>query len=494
MEKLNKHINWVILYTLSFFILWPLLPVAQQSNSSKTFKAGAALSNITPFLGGGIVGNFGEPPAAKYVHDELHARSLVLDDGSNKLAFVICDNIGIARHVCDAAKQQIQARTQIPVQNILIAGTHTHSATSAEGEGLRRRGWNKDRPLDEYQQFLAHRIADAVEMAIHNLQPAEIGWSSVHIPEHVFNRRWYLKKPAINPFGVMEQVKMNPGVGNPDLDKPAGPTDPELSFISIQSTSGEPIALLANYSLHYIGGVPMHDISADYFAVFANKMKSILQQKGQTVPFIGIMSNGTSGDINNIDVKATGSKFKPYEKMELVANDIADKVFKAQQQIRYQPWVKLQAQQADLTLQIRKPDQQLSAWAKRVLALPEGSKPLNHSLEKTYAERVTQLANEWPNEIAVPIQAFRIGDLQIGAIPFETFAETGLHLKQNPAASKTFTISFANGSYGYLPPPEQHALGGYETWLGTNRVEKEASRKIVALLEKQFKAMSQQAK
>jgi hypothetical protein len=36
-------------------------------------------------------------------------------------------------------------------------------------------------------------------------------------------------------------------------------------------------------------------------------------------------------------------------------------------------------------------------------------------------------------------------------------------------------IGIANGSYGYLPTPEQHRLGGYETWLGTCRVQEDAS-------------------
>ena len=36
-------------------------------------------------------------------------------------------------------------------------------------------------------------------------------------------------------------------------------------------------------------------------------------------------------------------------------------------------------------------------------------------------------------------------------------------------------IGLANGRHGYLPTPEQHRLGGYETWLGTNKVQKDAS-------------------
>src|SRR5690606_27160638 len=150
--------------------------------------------------------------------------------------------------------------------------------------------------------------------------------------------------------------------------------------------------------------------------------------------------------------------------------------------VNHVPWVKLQAAQTTLNLQVRKPDSDVLKLAEKILSLPEGSKPLHHPLERTYAERITQLSEEWPDTIEVILQAFRIGDLGIAAIPFETFAETGLEIKARSPLKKTFTISFANGSYGYLPTPEQHQLGGYETWLSTNRVEKNASRKIVSTL------------
>jgi hypothetical protein len=48
--------------------------------------------------------------------------------------------------------------------------------------------------------------------------------------------------------------------------------------------------------------------------------------------------------------------------------------------------------------------------------------------------------------------------------PCETFVETGLAIKQASPLQPTFTIELANGYNGYLPTPEQHALGGYETW------------------------------
>ena len=59
-----------------------------------TFRAGAATSDITPKLGLPIVGNWNSPPATA-IHDKLHVRCLVLDDGETKLAFAICDSVGI---------------------------------------------------------------------------------------------------------------------------------------------------------------------------------------------------------------------------------------------------------------------------------------------------------------------------------------------------------------------------------------------------------------
>jgi hypothetical protein len=82
----------------------------------------------------------------------------------------------------------------------------------------------------------------------------------------------------------------------------------------------------------------------------------------------------------------------------------------------------------------------------------------------------------------VILQAVRIGDVGIAAIPAEVFVEIGLDIRKRSPFAQTFTISLANGSYGYLPTPEQHKLGGYETWRGTNRLEVEASAKMVDAL------------
>lgn len=449
----------------------------------KVFRAGAAASNITPWLDEGIVGGWSAPKAT-YIHDELFARCLVLDDGQTQIALVIVDNLGLAREVCDAAKRQIRQHTGIPEDHILIAATHTHSSISARPANVLK----PDEALGQYSQFVARRISDGVRRALVHLEPARIGWGTVDVPEHLNNRRWFMKPGVklVNPFGGLDKVRMNPPAGSPDLVKPAGPVDPALCFLALQSSEGRPIALLANYSLHYVGGVPRGHISADYFGVFADRIQQLLGADRLEPPFVGMLSNGASGDVNNIPFQKPRPRKKPYEQMRYVAHDLAQKVFEAYQKITWHDWVPLGMEQTELTLWVRKPTREQLERARAILAGAPPIKERPH--EDVYARRIIQL-HESPDTVQVPLQAVRIGSVGIAAIPFEVFAEIGLELKQKSPFRPTFTISHANGSYGYLPTPAQHALGGYETWLGTCRVEIEASNKIIQAILEMFEKL-----
>ena len=460
--------------------------------SARVFRAGAATSNITPPLGEGIVGNFEIPPAT-YVHDELHARCLALDDGTTRLVFVVVDSVSVNREVFDAAKKRIHEATGIAPAQMMMSATHTHSATSSRGANPLNMRDSADAaaaaraPLEPYQAFLTRRIADGVQRALANLEPARIGWGAGQVPQHVFNRRWLLKpgKSVVNPFGGQDHALMNPGSGRTDLDRPAGPVNPEACFISIESTGGRPIALLANYWLHYVGGVPIGHISADYYGAFCDRLQQLLGADRQDPPFVGILANGPCGDVNNINITAPApKKFAPYEKLRLVADDVAREVLRVRATIPHRDWVELRAAQTELALKTRRPDAELVAWARQVLARPATTSPV-HRHERAYAERTLAAAN-WPESLSVILQAVRIGELGIAAVPFEMFTETGLEIKAKSPFRETFTIELANGGYGYLPTPEQHEVGGYETWLGTNRVEREASRKIVIAVQELF--------
>jgi neutral ceramidase len=457
------------------------LPAAAQS-----LKAGAATSNITPPLGQNVIGGFSPSPST-HVHDELHTRCIVLDDGKTRLALAVCDLVGIHELVCNEAKKQIEERFKIPRSHVLISATHTHSASSALGNDRFR----YEQKLDDYQRFVAQRIADGVASAINNLRPAEMAFGTVEAPEHLFNRRWYLKPGTmpVNPFGeTTDQVKMNPGAGNANLVEPAGPTDPTVSFLAFREPAGRPIAVFTAYSLHYVGGVGNNHISADYFAVYADELARLLNAERLDPPFVAVMANGTSGDVNNINFKQPRPAKKPYEQMRYVANDVAAKVKAALDGVKYRSDVTLDARFREPTLRWRHPTAEQLKWAKETVAAgPKVQRGADLSF--AYAERAVRLA-DYPETTTVPLQTLRLGDVCIGTMPVEVFTEIGLEFKQRSAQQPAFMVELANGYMGYLPTPRQHKLGGYETWLGTSRLETEASDKLLAELV----AMSEELK
>ncbi|MGB7326836.1 MAG: hypothetical protein WBD31_18310 [Rubripirellula sp.] len=439
-----------------------------------TLRAGASKVKITPPLGLPIIGNWDSPPATN-IHDDLHVRCLALDDGETTLVFAICDNVGIPREVFDQARRLIEAKTGVSPSHVMMSATHTHSAVSARGT----RHVDGVAVLDSYQSLVANRISEAVAEAIGNLKPAKIGWGSVDEASEVHNRRWFVSDQKLlgNPFGGVDRVRMNPPSGNSSLIKPAGPIDPEVSFIIAKSLDDKPIALLANYSLHYVGGVPAGDVSADYFGAFADR---IGRKIGADDTFVGIMTNGTSGDVNNIPFREKRSSHPSYQRIDEVSELIATRVSDAVRSIDYQDSVQLAAATQDLELAMRKPDPEMQRYFAS-LQNEDISAESVHRHAQVYAKRTEKLA-DGPDQTAVMLQAFRIGDLGITAIPFEVFAETGLDLKKRNPFSDSFTIELANGSEGYLPTPAQHELGGYETWMGTNRVQLDASQQISDVL------------
>jgi neutral ceramidase len=455
----------LLLGFLAALLLLPSPAFAQPA----VFRAGAAASNITPPLGSNIVGGF-VPFQATHVHDELHARCLVLDDGKTKLAFVVCDLLGIDRLVSDEARALIQQQIGIPKENVLISATHTHSACSALGKDARI----INQTMDEYQRFVARRIVDGVKRAHNQLRAAHIGWGSVQAPEHVFNRRWHMKPGSIpaNPFGGIDQVKMNPPAGSPDLIEPAGPTDPEIPFVALREPNGKWIAVFSAYSLHYVGGVGSGHISADYYGMYCESLAKLLQADSA---FVALMANGTSGDVNNINFKNPRGKKQPYQQMRFVADDVAQKVHAALAKLKFHEHVTLAARYDELPVGTRRPDAKLLEWAKARAAEPRVKGKTD--LPAIYADRTLRMA-EHPEKLKMPLQAFRIGGLAIATMPCEIFCEIGLEMKKKSPLQPAFMISLNHGYYGYLPTPRQHELGGYETWLGTNRLEVHASDRM----------------
>ncbi|MFA7005540.1 MAG: hypothetical protein WC429_15970, partial [Verrucomicrobiia bacterium] len=380
----------------------------------------------------------------------------------------VVDNIQVAQEASDEAKAIASKQCGIAVEKILVASTHTHTSPPSNVKA-------GPAPEVAYRKVLVAGIAESIVRAYAALRPAGVGAAASSLPEEVFCRRWFLKpgKMQPNPFGQMDKVRTNPGTSPDVLDRPAGPTDPDVTILSVQDAkSGKPLALLANYSLHYVGGVPEGVISADYYGEFARVMQS--RMGGGDV--VAIMSNGTSGDINNTPFLVKRPPRKPFEQIQIIAQKTAEAASCARATIAsHRRDARLGMIQRQVTLKLRHPTAQQIAEAKAVLAVKDqAQRDKLPRLAEAYANRTLSQAKA-PESVTVLVQALQIGDLAVCAIPFEAFAQIGLDLKKRSPLPRTMVMGLANGNNGYLPTPEQHKLGGYETWLGSNRVQEDAS-------------------
>lgn len=453
-----------------------LAPLAWGEEAAPTFRAGAAAVDITPQTLPVIVnGGFSER-LIDQVTDPLHARALVLDDGATRLAIVTVDSCLVPRELIDKAKALASAETQIPTERMLVSATHAHSAPAvagALGSGVQ----------EDYAAWLPGRIAQAIAEANRNLAPARVGWGVDADPNNVFVRRWRMKPGTATtvPFTGAEanQAQMNPGYENPNKVEQTGKADTAVSVLAIAHADGRPLALWANYSTHYVGAP---GISADYFGVFAQRMMELLQAGQSDPPFVAALTNGTSGDANSVDF----TRQRKFDRFS-VAEDVAQAAMRAYAKITWHDRVPLAMAEQLLTLGVRMPSADEVAQAKEYLQanLPADGKPRN--MPTVYA-RETVILSELPPTRELKLQAIRIGELGIAAIPCEVYSCTGLAIKEASPLTPTFNISLANGCEGYLPPAEQFSLGGYTTWRArTSCLETAAEEKIrttvLAMLE-----------
>lgn len=457
--------------TFSLVIIGLLVPTfAASSSSAGELRVGAAVVDVTPeqlpvLVNGGMTAR-----SETQIKTRINARAIVLDDGAERIGIVVVDSCMMPRELLDEAKQLASTRTQLKPDRILISATHTHTAPSSMGA--------LGTPADpSYVPFLRQKLVEALVAAEAKLTPARVGWGSGSAPEFTALRRWIRRPDRIDldPFGNPTVRANMHAASNPDnVIGPSGPEDPELSMIAFQSLDGRPLAVLANFSMHYFGDAA---ISSDYFGLFCDGLQRHLSQgtdgtAGTEV--VAIMSHGCSGDIWRRDYMLPTPPQASIEEYSQGLLSIATEIY---DRIETIPNASLAMLETQLPLRYRTPDKQLLQWAQQIVQTMGDRLP--QSQEEIYAQE--QVTLDELQETVVVLQAIRIGDMTIATTPNETYALTGLKLKHQSPFSKTMVIELANGGDGYIPPPEQHALGGYNTWAARSAgLEVMAEPKIVA--------------
>lgn len=397
--------------------------------------AGVSCLDITPPLGTHMRGYF-EARTASTVHDPLHVRSFALENSGAAVAVAICDVIGIARKYLDQAKARITQTTGLRPEQVLIACTHTHTGPET-GD-------------DAYTEWLWQRLADGVRIAWQAREPAEAGWGRTVEERLVFNRRYRMTDGS---------VQTNPGLHNPEVVEPAGPVDPEVGVLVLRRPGGQTLGALANYALHYVG-IPddFTALSADYFGFFGTLLQRLRAER-----FVAALSNGASGDINNVDVMGRASNRNDhYQHCERAAAIVAANALWAWHGAEFTAEAPVAGALAEVTLDPRPPATAADLAMAREIEdrLAAGKSVLMG--ERSFQRRVRRFEAEPPRAHVTVVQALRLGDLALVGVPGEFFVELGLEIKRRSPFAQTMVLELANDSVGYIPTRRAFEEGAYE--------------------------------
>jgi neutral ceramidase len=392
-------------------------------------KIGLGRSVITPFLDVPMAGYY-YPRSADGVHDDLYAKTLILDEGRDQIVLVACDLVEIPRSVVEQARERITRQLKIPADHMLISATHSHTGPVM---------------VEEYRTHLSHWIADSVMTARGRMQPARLFATVDQEPSLPQHRRYRMKDGT---------VATNPGFLNPNIVKPVGPIDPQVGLLYAVDAQEQPLMSWVNYAMHQdtVGGTL---ISADY-AYFLSRLLG--RVKGPDM--LTVFTIGAAGNINHWDVKRPGPQ-RGFEEARRLGEILGAAVVRGYTHLEpvKLPGLKALSRTLELPMQSLTPAE--VETARKILSTPPPP-DVDFTLDRVKAGRVIELQEMKLKNIQAELQVISIGQVAIVGIPGELFVELGLAIQKQSPFPYTFIVELANGSIDYIPTREAYQQGAYE--------------------------------
>lgn len=401
---------------------------------------------ITPPLGYRMDGYFTERLSTG-TKDPLKAKALVFQQGTTKMALVVADLLGVPQELTTEVRRLAAQKTGIPVANIAITATHTHTGPMFSGPRARlfseqaAAKYGTDPLVSlKYPERLRDRLVDVIVAADAGLSPAALEFVRATEDRLSFNRRFHMKDGT---------VRFNPGALNPDIVRVAGPTDPDLPFVLI-TKDGKPVGSLTVFALHLdtVGGGTQY--SADYPGHLEYELR---REFGEG--FISVFGLGTCGDINHLDVSG-----RRRLQSRLIGQQLAVNVLSARPRTPLAtPSIGVASARIALPLRTVSDTQVASA---RAGMSKVGTSALPF-LTQVDIVATLDLASRGPS-LDAEVQVFRLHpDLAIVLLPGEVFADLGLAIKQASPFTHTLVIELSNDNPAYIPTEKAFKEGSYET-------------------------------
>lgn len=375
------------------FLGFCFLLLAGLGVEAQTFRAGAAVRMITPDPLLPVSGGIGTPKPATIRQGNLFARAMVLEKGDTRIAIVGIDNLGWPSVLGDKSRKLIKG---ISAENILIGATHTHSAPDAYGFPDENGISHADL---KYLDWCATQIADAVNEAIRNLEPASL-------------------KIAVEEA----KGKISYNYYAPDL------YDPRCGVIQAIATSGKnknkPIATLVNYAIHpEIIGSSQGILSPDLCGPLYKRIEA---KAGGVAIF---MNSAQGGMVTADNRRDNGGEANDWDECIRIGELLADEALRI---------ISNAPEQSNPGLFV----------TNKAIRFPIDSDVMKAILRQSPLNLAGN--NPDPNFAITRINLLNVGTAQILTIPGEALPNIGYYVKRNMPTNLPFLFGLTNDAFGYM--------------------------------------------
>jgi hypothetical protein len=411
--------------------------------------AGAAQVDVTPPPGCPMAGYYSQR-GAEGTHDPLFAKALVVEKDGTKAALVSLDLISTTFGMVEESRKLIERQTGIPGSHVMISATHSHTGPVLSDRKPRTDAFGGNNKIaTEFIRELPAKIAEAVARADKGRKAARL-LRGVGTEEGLaFNRRFHMRDGSVG---------WNPGKRNPNIVRPAGPTDPAVPVVLVETADGKaPIACYVNFAMHLdtVGGLYY---SADYPHTLS---KALSEVKGDGV--VTVFTIGCAGDINHINVSSPAPQ-KGHGEAARIGTRLAAEVLRTFEKLEPAADGPIRASSLTVELPLAPVTAEEAAAAKQVIArVREGAKPAPRFLDQVQAFKAADVADRLGKPLTVEVQVISVGDdLAWVSLPGEIFVQLGLSIKAGSPFKQTMIAELANGSIGYVPTKVAYPQGNYE--------------------------------
>ena len=405
-------------------------------------RAAFGEADVTPRLGTLLAGWLVPLRPAQVVRDPIQAHIGIIEGTNASVCFVSLDILSISASDAADLRSRISKAVGVPAANTMIAATHSHTGPAVTNLAIM--------PSDrDYVELMKQRTVETAAKLSRALAPARIGIACGFEGRLSFNRR-YIRRDGL--------ARTQPKAADPDLVCAEGPIDPQLGVVCVRGEDGQAMGYLVNYACHpcFYGGLNV--VSANYPGSISRNLKLLESPRCVTV-----FLNGACGDVLYVDYADPNAS----PDMEVMGSLLARKAYELGINARYREEIELGSAWKGSDLPLHKlTDAELEQARRQAAGQTATMDPRwqRFAPDDIYAQSLLELDREYQRSptIRAQVQALRLGEAALVAIPGELFVWNGMRIKTGSPVKPTFVVSCANGMVGYIATREAYGRGGYE--------------------------------